>query len=575
MLRELNELGTHSDLPPSGYSYVIAHWNIDISTGSITQLITEKSNKKLELGKKLLLPDLRRNADDSLLIDDGGEYVFGVGSRGKKRSSLYCQLLDHCIAETNDEGAKLVKNYIQSCNVEYVDETLSEIIPPKKKRDGTLEEREPFWWGRDRFVFTLDGEQITQRSAVKQWWSKYYASKQDVSDGTCLLTGEQTLVVRRKMPMMVKGVPGIQSSGAALTSFDKAAYQSHGWDGTNNAPIGYESSVRLHQSLNMLLRNDQHHYRLGSQVFVFWGNLWDEGLNPELWTDPAAAVAKNIFTTPDKPSQLPGQRALSRRFYLATLKGNKGRIALSSWSERTPEEIKTNVKRFVESQQCAPGIRAKPIWVLRNCAFRDHTKEHTDTITTALIQSALFGVTLTDNYALRVCDRICVEQDVFKSSDRLQALAFYLASQNPLIMEQLSNNPQIASLNSEQVAFILGRIAFLMHKAQVDAQKMEREETNVSRALRTLSTTPALMFPRLYYGCISHHLVDREGKNLKYIRNCLDQEFAKFGANFDPSRDLPQILDAKAQSCFFLGWGIRRAEFFQKQEPKEKTENKS
>ncbi|MDS9397996.1 hypothetical protein RI030_10395 [Aphanizomenon flos-aquae NRERC-008] len=45
-------------------------------------------------------------------------------------------------------------------------------------------------------------------------------------DGVCLLTGEKTPTMGRKMPMMVKGVPGSMAYGAAISSFDKVAYQS-------------------------------------------------------------------------------------------------------------------------------------------------------------------------------------------------------------------------------------------------------------------------------------------------------------------------------------------------------------
>jgi CRISPR-associated protein Cas8c/Csd1 subtype I-C len=571
MLRELNELGTHFELSPLGYTEAIAHWRIEISTGSIIRLETPKKGDKLEPGKKLLLPDLRRNADEPLLIDDGGEYVFGAGERGEKRHLLYLELLDRCISETDDEVAKQVRAYLNSCNLEELDRQLSELVPPKTKRDGTLEERERFWWVRDRFVFTLDGERVTKRPALLGWWSSYYASKQDVQEGTCLLTGEKTLTVGRKMPMMVKGVRGTTSSGAALTSFDKAAYQSWGWDGNANAPIGFEAAVRLHKMLDVLIHNPQNHVQLGGQTFVFWGDQDGEGLNPEFWEDPAAVTASSIFTSPNRPSDLPGNRAMSRQFYLAVLKGNRGRIALSCWDTTTPEQIKTSIKQFVECQQFAEKLRAKPVWILRNCAFLDPNKEHTDKIASALVQAALFGKALPDEYAIRVINRICLEQDVLRSPDRAQALALYITT----TMQTLPTVPPADNrLKPEQVAYILGRIAFLMHWAQVTAQNLKREETNVSRSLRALSTTPAQMFPRLYYGCIANHLEDRDGsKQLGYIKHCLNQEFAKFGSEFDPSRDLPDTFEVKAQACFFMGWGIRRAEFFQKKEKDNNTDD--
>lgn len=585
MLRELNLLGQHFDLSetsPLGFSNAVVHWSIDISDiskGSLELISSTDKSGKSKPGKSLLVPDLRRNADESLLIDDGAEYIFGIGARGEKRQKLYLELLDRCIAETGNEIAKQIRDYITSCDVEELDRKISEAIPPKKKKDGSPEEREKFWWAKDRFIFILDGKHITRETpAIREWWSKYYASKQDVENGVCLLTGENTLTVGKKMPMMVKGVPGSMSSGAALTSFDKDAYSSYGWEGSANAPISFEAAIRLHKSLDILLRENRNHYKLGGQVFVFWGDNLAEGLNPELWKDPRGAIAKSIFDVPNRPSDLPGNRAMSRRFYLAALKGNRGRIALSSWNEQTSEAIKTSVLRFVESQEIIPGGRAKPIWVMRDAAFRKPNEEYTDKIDTALIRAVLLGEKLPDVFAIKICDRICAEQDVLKSSgkrsyleeNRVQALAFYLVSNQvpdkPNIMEQLKNLPTEAKLKPEQVAFILGRIAFLMHMAQVRAQNLTKEETNVSRSLRTLSTTPAIMFPRLYYGCIAHHLVDRDGKNLDFIRNSLDKEFGKFGANFNPAIDLPQNFDSKAQSCFFIGWGMRRAEFFTKKD---------
>jgi hypothetical protein len=359
------------------------------------------------------------------------------------------------------------------------------------------------------------------------------------------------------MPAMVKGVPNTQSSGAAITSFDKAAYQSYGWEGNANAPIGFEPAVQIHKMLDVLLQKDSHHIRFGNQVFVFWGNQNAEGLVPEFWNDPATGVAKGIFETPNKPGDLPGGiRALSRRFYLATLKGNKGRIALSNWSECDPKQVKIYVQRFVDCQKLVEGERPKPIWVLRNCAFKDPKKEHTDRIEIALVKAALFGEPLPDEYALKVINRICQEGDVMRNLDRAKALAFYLES-------------RMKKPTHDRIAYVLGRISFLMHWAQKTAQNLSREETNVSRSLRTLSLTPALMFPRLYQGCITNHLEDRDALKDKKrsgilinLKKRLEREFNALG-DYDPDRDLPEIFNVRQQTQFFIGFAKCRAEYFE------------
>lgn len=580
MLRELNQLGTQLQLSPLGFGEVIVHWQVALmgKNAAISLLEeTPEGKSKPKPGQALLAPSLRRNGDEPLLIDDGGEYVFGVGERGEKRRLLYLDLLDRCIAETNDEGAILVQEYLSNCNLEEIDRQISQQIPPKIKRDGTPEPREPFWWARDRFIFTFEGERITYRPAIKQWWGDYFASKQDTEAGLCLLTGEQTRTMGRKMPALVKGVPNTQSSGAAITSFDKAAYQSHGWEGNANAAIGFEVAVKLHQVLAELLKANRHHFRSGSLMFVFWGDVAGEGINPEVWNDPAAAMASELFATPDRPSRLPGDRALSRKFYLATLKGNKGRIALSSWDERSPEQIKQNVQQFISCQEFAPGERAKPIWVLRNCAFFDPNKEYPDKIATALVQAALLGKPLPDEYAIRIINRICQERDTFGDAkkpctplcnfDRAKALMFYW---NTKQMNPETTPEPAQQLSRDRLAYILGKAAFLMHWAQVTAQKLQSEDTNVSRSLKALSTTPASVFPRLYAGCIVNHLEDRDALQdetrsglLKKVKRHLNDTFAELG-DYNPDTDLPSTFGVREQTQFFIGFAKCRAEFFKK-----------
>ena len=112
MLQELNQLGIALEqddkLTPTGFSECICHWQIDLSLETFMVLETPgKSDKsKPKFGKKILVPDLRRNGDETLLIDDGGEYVFGAGDRGEKRHDLYLQLLGRCLQETNHEAVK-------------------------------------------------------------------------------------------------------------------------------------------------------------------------------------------------------------------------------------------------------------------------------------------------------------------------------------------------------------------------------------------------------------------------------------------------------------------------------------
>ncbi|MFP4008855.1 MAG: type I-C CRISPR-associated protein Cas8c/Csd1 [Spirulinaceae cyanobacterium] len=567
MLRELYELSHHFKKPPLGYSEIGVMWAIELSdkTPYLQKLTSKDKQGKDKDGEKLLVPDLRRNNDKALLIDDGAEYVFGIGERGERRHQLYLELLQQCIDATQDEGAKLVRDFIQNCDIEAIDSQVSAEIPPPNDKQGNPKERDRFWWYRDRIIFLLDSQAVTQRPKIQEFWAEYYSREQGTTPGTCLLTGEDRPTIRDKMPAMVKGVPNTQSSGAAIVSFDKAAYQAYGWDGNTNAPIGFVPAVAVHQTLDILLKDDSYHYRLGNQTFIFWGNREAEGIDPQFWDAPSE-IAENLFKTPQKPSELPDTEE-SESFYLAVLKGNKGRIALSHWDERSTETLKESALQFVECQKLIEDGYALPVWRLRNAAFREPNKEHTDRIDLALVRSALFGEALPENFAIKVIDRICQEQDTMRSLDRAKALAFYCRT----TMKSNSETPR-----SEVFAYYLGRIAFLMHWAQYTAQNLSREDTNVSRSLRLLSSTPAQVFPRLYEGCITNHLEDRQAQEkyggiLKNLKKRLNEEFTALGYN--PSKTkLPTTFNTREQAQFFLGFGTARAEYFSKTSNAEDSE---
>jgi CRISPR-associated protein Cas8c/Csd1 subtype I-C len=549
MLQELNQLGIaleqDNKLTPIGFGECVCHWQINLPVNNFMVLETPpKGDKgKPKFGQKTLVPDLRRNGDETLLIDDGGEYVFGAGERGTKRHHLYLQLLERCLQETNHEAVKAVYDFITNTTVEKITARLTEIYPPVANTD----------WCRDRFVFLFNGKQVTKIPAIQKWWSNYYASKQDTVNGVCLLTGEQTPTMGRKMPMMVKSVPGAATTGAAISSFDKAAYQSHGWDGNINAPIGFESAVRFHKALDFLLNSHTNRYKLGEQVFVYWGEEEGEGINPEIWDNPSF---ESIFASPHSPKKFNLEDIKSSKFYLVSLKGNKGRISVSGWSEVTTQKIKDSIGQFVQCQQ-VNNLSPSPMWMLCNSAFLNPSKEHTDRIATALVRAAFLGEALPDEYAYRIIDRICCEKEFrdFPSKSkqsryfpRLQGLLLYLVTNN---MKYPTDNPKFNN------AYTLGRIAFLMHQAQVDAQPgISQDNTNVMRSLKALSSTPIQVFARLCHGCTHYHL--EAGGKIK-TKKLLTREFEKFDIY-----ELREVLDLTSQSLFFQGWWQQRAEYFTK-----------
>jgi len=555
MLRELYKLSQTVELDPLGFGRPIVHWSLDLSSSSITPLYQtipaskERQPPKSKFGKPILVPEMRRNAACPLLIDDSAEYLFGAGERGKQRHEMYLDLLDRFLRDEHTQEVVLLREYLLNIAIEAV---ISQL------HTSSVSESDLKKWESHRFVILHQGRQLTLIPEIQKWWLRYYQDRQDITKGICAISGIDGHLAGSKLPVLIKGVPGSQSSGAALSSFDKSAYQSYGWDGNYNAPISFEIAAQTHSLLNQLLRDPKHHYRQGGLCFVFWGYQNDStvGINPDFWNrDLAADVAEELLSTPNSPQKMPGERAMKRQFYLACLKGNMGRIAITSIEQGDIPEIKENIREFLDCQIYHSGIKAVPIWQLLHAAFRDPKDEHTDKMAHALIMYTFFGRELPEEYAIRLLRRIPVEL-IEQPSLRIpfQALSLFIGKKD--------------MTETEKLAYQLGRAAFIMHEIQIKAQKRTKEDSNVMRSLKTFSNSPTTIFPRLYQGALIHL---SESGSLGWMSKFLNDEL---GAIADPI-EIPNNFNTREQTYFYLGWAKRRAEFFQKKETEEIKEGLS
>ena len=68
----------------------------------------------------------------------------------------------------------------------------------------------------------------------------------------------------------IKGVPGAQSSGAALVSFNAPAFESYGKEQSYNAPVGKYAEFAYTTALNYLLNQREYTFQLGDSMILSW-----------------------------------------------------------------------------------------------------------------------------------------------------------------------------------------------------------------------------------------------------------------------------------------------------------------
>lgn len=102
-------------------------------------------------------------------------------------------------------------------------------------------------------TFRLEGEHgfIHDRAAARAALSAEAAGKDAGAEAMCLVTGKRAPVAR--LHPSIKGVPGAQSSGAALVSFNLEAFTSYGHSQGDNAPVSEDAAFAYATALNELL----------------------------------------------------------------------------------------------------------------------------------------------------------------------------------------------------------------------------------------------------------------------------------------------------------------------------------
>ena len=129
-------------------------------------------------------------------------------------------------------------------------------------------------------VFRVRGEAayVHDSPAVRSAWVSRISTPADASEavkGVSFLSGEEEPIAR--LHPMLSGVIGAQSSGAALVSFNNAAFESYGKSQSYNAPLGVQDAFRYTTALNRLLADPKRKVRIGDATVVFWSDRPEAG----------------------------------------------------------------------------------------------------------------------------------------------------------------------------------------------------------------------------------------------------------------------------------------------------------
>lgn len=428
-------------------------------------------------------------------------------------------------------------------------------------------------------VFQLIGETkyVHERAAVRHWWANQQQAEAGET-GLCLVTGSRAPIANIHEPKL-KGVPGAQSSGALLVSFNCDAFTSYGKGQSYNAPVSQSATFRYATALNAILSgpcSDKHRFQVGDTTVVFWTDkptVTEDWLAHLLTGDLEAQDDTALNQTKLLLQALRNGggelRALgddpATPVHVLGLAPNAGRLSVRFWHTGSLSDLFDKLKahhdalrivRQFEEGSKKPDPEFPPIWLLLSQTARE-SKDIPPLLGGALIRAILAGTPYPDALAHAVIRRV-----------RADRVINYLRA--AILKAWLTRKPNRqgeipVSLDTERKdpAYRLGRLFAALEKSQEEAQP-GINATIRERFYSSASATPAMVFPRLLR-TYQHHLA-KLNPGAKVNREKLVQEIV------DGIDAMPAHLNLEDQARFAIGYYHQRKALFTKAETEDNKE---
>ena len=440
--------------------------------------------------------------------------------------------------------------------------------------------------GSENFTFRVDGELLIENSTIRDWWRKTRTAevndaRGNAARGLCLITGLVNQPIALTHSPKISGVPNTQSFGAAVVSFDKAAFTSYGFDQSQNAPTSDKAATAYCTALNHLIEQENTSLRIGQTTLCFWAvqTKVAGGLFAQLLNKPKPEAVRKFLVSPWMGIAL--TLAKKDTFLAVTLAGNSGRIVVRHWLQQTLEQAIDNFQNwFVDLEIHVPPksqSTQKPkkadkqtefnplsIYWLANTTVRE-AKNLPPDVPAQLYRAALEGVapslSLITPMLNQLRSRLIRDEKYQLVYDQSRFALLKLILNRNRKESDMEIKPQLAS-DTNDPAYNCGRLLSVLSETQKKAQGYPKGFSGVAeRYFGTASVSPATVLPLLLR--LNRHHLDkiRKSSGNAYEEVTIRNIVAKFqpaGEGMPPV--FPRTLNLQAQGRFALGFYQQQAE---------------
>lgn len=576
LVRYYNRLSEQGvSLPTPGFSNEKIHYAVVLDKdGNLVQIdnIQDLSDKKLN-PRILNVPYIKRASNiKPAFLRDNAKYVFGVESKAKKE-----------IDSEDDTKWEITNKSLERFNAfrEYhvsIAEQLDD--PDLQALSKFLLDWQPEHFGKfsdanemidGNFVFQILGHTsfLHEKESLRSYWQEMQlADKSEM--GICLMSGNVEPIA--KLHAGLKGVPGAQTAGASLISFNIESFCSYGKrkdDQAYNAPVGQRSAFAYTTVLNHLLaKNSKQKIRIADTATVFWAekeatfeSIFGSLLSPQ--KDDGYSKEIEIFLETVRKGGKPDGIETEQLFYVLGLSPNAARVSVRFWYVNTVAEISRQLVRHFEqialTRQSKKQLKHPGLWHLLLETASQHKSENIPpNLSGPLTMAVLKGTPYPISMLSLLLNRMRVEKDI----------NYYKCTMIKGILIRNYKQEVTVSLDNTRTdtGYVMGRLFAVLEKIQEESAGGNLNASIKDRYFASASTNPAVTFPVLI------RLSQNHQKKLKSEKPGLMVTRGKIlGEIMGLIRTFPKYLTLEEQGLFAIGYYHQYQNFFVKKETNNET----
>ena len=572
LMEYYENLAKQGKLPRQGWCQAKVSYGINLSkSGDIKNIVWLKREE--QMGKKqswipqpMTVPVMvtRSSGVSSNFLCDNSKYLLGIDKDDTGKRILECfeaakEKHLNLLENASGEMAQAICAFFRKWNPEKA-----------KENPGVMEKWEDITDGGN-LIFCMNEKYAQDDDEIGQIWDNN--NKENVSDaeGICLVTGEKTEISR--IHRNIKGVPGAQSSGAALVSFNAPAFESYGKEQSYNAPVGKYAEFAYTSALNYLLAQREYTFSIGDSMIVYWAEAAKQEYQDALLAllNPAKDNQEeihNIFENlrNNRPVVVDDiELNPSQKFYILCLAPNAARLYVRFFYQNSFGNIMKNLAQHYERMKIIrpSGVDYEYLGVddmlkaTANLNSKDKrpVSNMAAMVLSAILQNARYPASLYTDTLIRVRS----EQGRV-TWERAAIIKAYIIKNYKNMEGELCMG---LNKECEDTAYVLGRLFAILEMIQKDANG-EIKSTIRDRYFNSACTRPASVFPIIIKLKNSHmKKIERDKRSLKEkYENILGEIMSKLELQskyINKEEGLvwevyPKRLSLEEQGKFILGY---------------------